>query len=37
MMSPQQPSWKQEVGQEQPTDPETKPADQNPETPGENK
>jgi small subunit ribosomal protein S3 len=37
LMSPQQPSWKQEARQEsQPAEPETKPADQNPET-GENK
>jgi hypothetical protein len=37
-MSPQQPSWKQEARQDAPAaEPETKPADQTPETPGENK
>jgi hypothetical protein len=40
LMSPQQPSWKQEVRQEpaagEPAT-ENKPADQNPETSGENK
>jgi len=39
LMSPQQPSWKQEARHEtpaaEPAHPETKPADHNPETPGE--